>query len=94
MFGQEVADTCRRWIEPDGADTGSLRLVLDADGVLEIAEQRQTKRRWQDIRWIEETEHYLYLFDKPRGGFIIPRRSFEASVYEQLKKEIRRYADQ
>jgi hypothetical protein len=88
MLGHEVAEACRRWIEPSGADTGPLRLVLDEDGVLEIAPQRQTKRRWREIRWIEETEHYLYLFDTPRSGFIIPRRLLEVSVYEQLKKKI------
>lgn len=92
-FRNDFLAACRRFIDSPAGDTGMHQLFLDPSGLREVAPERETQRLWDQLRYIEETQTHLFVFDEPRSGFIIPRGAFsDDGVYRQMRDEILAYA--
>lgn len=79
----------RGYIRQSGADgiIGPIRLIVNDEGFIDIAQKTRTQVRWQDIHGIEELGNYTFIMVTGISAVILPRNGFQsASDYDTLRE--------
>lgn len=67
----------------EGSLVGPRRIVIDDEGVRQIAPLHEARTRWRGVLSVHETATHLFLMTDRLAGYIVPRRAFaDAAQYE------------
>jgi hypothetical protein len=78
LFWLIIARMYRRAATPldQGSLVGRRRIVLDDDGVKQVAALHEGRTNWRGVLGVHETPAHVFLMTDRLAGYIVPRRAF------------------
>jgi hypothetical protein len=82
VFWIIIAGMYRRAATPleNGSLVGPRRIVLDDDGIRQIAALHEARTNWRGVLAVHETSDHVFLMTDRLSGYIVPRRAFADSA--------------
>lgn len=62
---------------------GKHEMTLTEEGILDVAENRQTSCSWEGIQRVTEDDYNLYIYNTSMSAYILPKR--ELSQWNEIK---------
>lgn len=97
IFWTIIARMYRRAATPldNGSLVGPRRIVIDEDGIRQIAALHEGRTNWRGVLSVHETSDHIFLMTDRLSGYIVPRRAFaDPAQYTAFVDFARRRAGQ
>lgn len=64
-----------------GSLVGPRRVVVDEDGIQQVAPLHESRTKWQGVLSVDETGTHVFLMTDRLAGYIVPRRAFADTAH-------------
>jgi hypothetical protein len=78
VFWVIIAGMYRRAATPleNGSLVGPRRIILDEDGIRQVAALHEGRTNWRGVLAVHETPSHVFVMTDRLSGYIVPRRAF------------------